>query len=107
MQEAERIGRDLRASRTLGIFGDDEELDHIEMEYRLVLQVGFSEKVTRSFWKRVSTFDFKKLDELADHVYLHPTSLKFVVYTPGVGIKLEERPGEYASKVQDLTAPPR
>lgn len=102
MQEAERLGRELRASKTLGIFGDDEELDHIEMEYRLVLQVGFSEKVTRSFWKKISSFDFKQLDELADHVYLHPTNLKFVTYTPEGGIKLEDAPGEYASKVRDF-----
>lgn len=102
MQEAERLGRELRASKTLGIFGDDEELDHIDMEYRLVLQVGFSEKVTRAFWKKLTTLDFKNLDELSDHVYLHPTNLKFVVYTPTGGIKLEDNPGEYASKVADF-----
>jgi hypothetical protein len=102
MQDAERIGRELRATKTLGVFGDNEELDHIEMEYRLVLQVGFSEKVTRSFWKKISTFDFKALEELADHVYLHPTNLKFVVYTPAGGIRLEDKPADYASRVQDF-----
>ncbi|MCC6464028.1 MAG: ATP-binding protein [Planctomycetes bacterium] len=100
--DAERLGRDLRGKATLGIFGDDEELDHVEMEYRLVLQLEFRESVTRTLMQRVFQFDFRAADHLQGHVYLHPVNLKIAVYTPEGGVRLEDRPDDYASRVRDF-----
>jgi len=102
MQEAERRARDLAGRKTLGLFGADEVLDHVDMEYRLVLQLAFSEKVTRAFFKKLTSFNFDATEELADHVYLHPTSLKLVVFTHEDGIRLEEKPADYASRIRDF-----
>lgn len=102
MQEAERRARDLAGKKAFGLFGDDEELDHVDMEYRLVLQLAFSEKVTRAFFKKLTSFNFDATEELADHVYLHPTSLKLVVFTHEDGIRLEEKPADYASRIRDF-----
>lgn len=101
-REAAQRAEELRAKKTLGIFGDDEQLDRVELEHRLVLQLSFSEKVARGMWTKLTTFNFKDTEELADHVYLHPTNLRFVVYTREEGVKLEEAPGEYASSMRDF-----
>jgi hypothetical protein len=98
--DAERRARELGGkSSFFGLIGEDEELLKTDVEYRLVIQLSFSEKVTRSFIKRVFG---PSHDEMLDHLYLHPFSLKIVVYDPERGITLHEKPGDYASRIVDF-----
>jgi hypothetical protein len=101
-QEAARGAEELRARKMLGVFGDEEHLHGVDLEHRLVLQLSFNEKVTRALWTKLTSFDFSATAERSDHVYLHPTSLRFVVYTREDGIKLEDQPADYASRVRDF-----
>lgn len=101
-QEAARSAEELRARKKLGIFGDDEHVHDVQLEHRLVLQLGFNEKVTRALWTKLTSFDFSATKELVDHVYLHPTNLKFLVYSREDGIHLEDKPADYASSVKDF-----
>ncbi|MCA8914296.1 MAG: ATP-binding protein [Planctomycetes bacterium] len=99
--DAERAAREVRRTSSLfGLIGDDEELDHAELDHRLVIQLGFTEKVTRMFLKRI--FGGRRHDEMLDSVYLHPENLKIVIFDPEGGIRLEERPEEYASRIVDF-----
>lgn len=98
--DAERAAREVRRSASLfGMIGDDEELDHVEIDHRLVIQLSFTEKVTRMFLKRLFG---PRHDEMLDNIYLHPENLKIVIFDPGTGIRLEERPEEYASRIVDF-----
>lgn len=98
--DVERKARELRGRTSFfGLIGEEEELQHAEVEYRLVMQLGFTEKVTRAFIKRLFGRDH---DELVDFVYLHPYSLRIVVYDADKGISLHEQPGEYASRIIDF-----
>jgi hypothetical protein len=100
LNDVERKARDLRGRSALfGLIGEDEELDKTVVEYRLVMQVGFTEKVTRMFLKRIFG---PTHDELVDFVYLHPVSLKIVRYDVERGIALEEKPNDYASRIHDF-----
>lgn len=99
-QEAERIGRAKRSRKMLGVFGDDEVLKGAELEYRMAWQVSFREKVTRMFIKRI--FGGGKYDEFMELVYLHPETLKIVVFSPDEGITLEEHPEERACRIADF-----
>jgi DNA helicase HerA-like ATPase len=100
--DAERLGRELRETKTLGFIGEDEEVVDYETEFRLVLQLSFREKVTRALWQRILSLNLKATDELTDHVYLHPGNLKVVLFDPQDGVLLVEKQGEYASKVVDF-----
>ena len=98
--DAERAAREVRKSRSLfGLIGADEELDRSELDYRLVMQIEFTEKVTRMFLKRLFG---PRHDERLDHVYVHPGNMKIVVFDPASGIRLEEKPGDYASRIIDF-----
>jgi DNA-binding transcriptional ArsR family regulator len=97
--DAERTGRDKRGRAFLGLIGQDEELDRIELEYRLVIQLAFREQVTRALIKRMFG---RRHDEMQDNIYLHPFSLKVVTYDPKDGVRLDERPGDYASRIIDF-----
>jgi hypothetical protein len=98
--DAERAARELRRSSSLfGLVGDDETLDRAEIDHRLVIQLSFTEKVTRMFIKRLFG---PTHDELLDSVYLHPENMKIVIFHPQDGIRLEERPEEYASRIMDF-----
>lgn len=99
-QDAERLGRAKRSRKTMGIFGDDETLQGIELEYRMAWQVSFREKVTRMFLKRI--FGGGKYDEFMEFVYLHPENMKIVVFSMGDGISLEEQPEDRACKIEDF-----
>ena len=101
-QNAEAIGQKFCNNRILEIFGAGEQLVRTELEYRLVLQIKFIEKIKRAFYKKLTSLDFSESDVLVDNVYLHPTNLKFVRYVAGKGVKLLDDPGEYASKVNDF-----
>lgn len=100
--DAERLGRELRETKTLGFIGEDEEVVDYETEFRLVLQLSFREKVTRALWQRILSLNLKATDELTDHVYLHPGNMKVVLFDPEDGVLLVEKQGEYASKVVDF-----
>lgn len=98
--DVERKARELRGRTSFfGLLGEDEVLQRFEIEYRLALQLGFTEKVTRAFFKRLFGRDH---DELVDYIYLHPYNLRIVVYDPGKGISLHEKPGDYASRIIDF-----
>jgi hypothetical protein len=100
LNDVERRARDLRSRSALfGLIGEDEELDKTSVEYRVVVQVGFTEKVTRMFLKRIFG---PTHDELVDFIYLHPVSLKIVQYDAERGITLEEKPHDYASRIVDF-----
>ncbi len=100
LNDVERKARDLRGRSALfGLIGDDEQLEKAEAEHRLVVQVGFTEKVTRMFFKRLFG---PSHDEMVDFIYLHPFSLKIVQYDAGRGITLAEKPAEYASRIVDF-----
>lgn len=99
--DAERAAREVRNRSTLfGLIGDDETLDHAELDYRLVIQLSFTEKVTKMFLRRI--FSRERHDVRLDSVYLHPGNLKIVVFQPGEGIRLENKPEEYASRIVDF-----
>jgi len=99
-QEAERIGRNLRERKLLGLVGGEEELVEIQLEYRALYRVHFREKLRRSFWKRlVSRGEFEHREET---VYLYPRNLQLVVFHPKDGMFLHERPEELASEVEDF-----
>lgn len=98
-RDAERIGQSIAHSKTLGVFGDDEELSNVGLCWLPVFQLSFQEKVTRVLWKRIFGRDH---DEILDNVYLHPQSLKILVYNPSEGITLETKPEEYASRIEDF-----
>jgi hypothetical protein len=98
--DAERAARELRRTSSLfGLIGDDEVLDRAEIDHRLVIQLSFTEKVTRMFIKRLFG---PTHDELLDSVYLHPENMKVVIFHPQDGIRLEDRPEEYASRIMDF-----
>lgn len=97
--DAEKIGRRQRGRSFLGFIGEDEELDRMQLEYRLAIQIGFTEKVTRMFLKRLFG---PRHDEMLDNVYLHPESLKIATFDENDGIALHERPGDYASRIIDF-----
>ncbi|MBX3460739.1 MAG: ATP-binding protein [Planctomycetes bacterium] len=98
--DVERKARELRGrSSFFGLLGEDEDLQSFDIEYRLVLQLGFTEKVTRAFFKRLFGSSH---DEMVDYIYLHPYSLRIVVYDPGKGISLHDKPGDYASRIIDF-----
>ncbi|MEZ5992978.1 MAG: helicase HerA-like domain-containing protein [Planctomycetota bacterium] len=99
--DAERAAREVRNRSTLfGLIGDDETLDHAELDYRLVIQLSFTEKVTKMFLRRI--FSRERHDVRLDSVYLHPGNLKIVVFQPEEGIRLENKPEEYASRIVDF-----
>ncbi|MCP4042478.1 MAG: hypothetical protein GY731_11080, partial [Gammaproteobacteria bacterium] len=98
--EAERLGHNLRERALLGMIGDDEELVDTKMEYRPLYRISFQEKVRRPLWKRL--FSRREFEHRAESVYLHPRSLKLVVFKPGDGISLHERPEELASEIEDF-----
>ncbi|MCC7507876.1 MAG: DUF853 family protein [Planctomycetes bacterium] len=98
--DVERKARELRGRTSFfGLIGEDEELQRAEVEYRLVMQLGFTEKVTRAFIKRLFGRDH---DEMVDFVYMHPYNLRIVVYDGDKGISLHDQPGEYASRIIDF-----
>lgn len=99
--DAERAAREVRNRSTLfGLIGDDEVLDHAELDYRLVIQLSFTEKVTKMFLRRI--FSRERHDVRLDNVYLHPGNLKLVVFHPSDGIRLENKPEDYASRIVDF-----
>ncbi|MCA8911835.1 MAG: DUF853 family protein [Planctomycetes bacterium] len=99
--DAERAARAVRNRSSLfGLVGDDEVLDHAEIGYRLVIQLGFTEKVTKMFLRRI--FSRERHDVRLDNIYLHPGNLKIVVFNPEDGIRLENKPEEYASRIVDF-----
>lgn len=92
-------GHELLRTKVLGLFGEDESLERVEPVHRLVLRLDFEEKVPRSLLQRV----FGESHDLRlGSVYLHPTTLDVLVYTPDKGIRFVAEPGEHASEVRDL-----
>ncbi|MHC4841126.1 MAG: helicase HerA-like domain-containing protein [Planctomycetota bacterium] len=98
--DAMRLGQQKRSRKMLGVFGDDEELQGVELEYRLAWRVSFREKVTRMFIKRI--FGGGRYDEYMEFVYLHPESMKIVVFSTDDGISLVEKPEDRASRIDDF-----
>ncbi|MBZ0136435.1 MAG: DUF853 family protein [Planctomycetes bacterium] len=98
--DAERAAREVRQSGALfGLLGAEEEFERAELSHRLVIQIEFTEKVTRMFLKRLFG---PRHDERLDYVYLHPANLKVVVFDPEGGVKLEDQPERHASRVLDF-----
>ncbi|MCA9653065.1 MAG: DUF853 family protein [Myxococcales bacterium] len=92
-------GHEMLRTKVLGLFGEDESLERVEAVHRLVLRLDFEEKVPRSLLQRV----FGESHDLRlGSVYLHPTTLEVLVYTPDKGIRFVAEPREHASAVQDL-----
>jgi hypothetical protein len=99
--DAERAAREVRRSSSLfGLIGSDETLERAELHHRLVIQIEFTEKVTKMFLKRI--FSRERHDVRLDYVYVHPGNLKVVTFDPEAGITLEERPERHASRVLDF-----
>lgn len=98
--DAERAAREVRRSSSMfGLIGADETLEHAELHHRLVIQIEFTEKVTRMFLKRLFG---PRHDERLDYVYVHPGNLKIATFDPEDGVKLEEQPDRHASRVLDF-----
>ncbi|MFT5469808.1 MAG: hypothetical protein ACI8UO_004930 [Verrucomicrobiales bacterium] len=89
----------LAEGKTLGLFGEEEELDRIELEHRLTLRMKFRERIPRPLLKRLFGANF---DENIDSVYLHPVTLATLVFDPARGISFHDRPDQYASRIQDF-----
>lgn len=92
-------GREHLRSKLLGVFGQDESLDRVELVHRLVYRLDFEEKVQRPLFRRV-------LGDRHDHrlgsVYLHASTLEVLVYTADKGLRFVSAAGEHASEVEDL-----
>ena len=98
--DAERAAREVRRSSSMfGLIGSDETLEQAELHHRLVIQIEFTEKVTRMFLKRLFG---PRHDERLDYVYLHPGNMKIAVFDPEDGVTLEEQPDRHASRVVDF-----
>ncbi|MEM7009855.1 MAG: helicase HerA-like domain-containing protein [Verrucomicrobiota bacterium] len=94
-----KVAQKLAQGKTLGLFGSEEELDNIELEHRLTLRLAFREKIPRPLLKRLFGANF---DEHIDSIYLHPNSLKILVYDDTRGISFHDQPDQYASRIQDF-----
>lgn len=85
--------------KMLGFFGEEEELDSIDLEHRLTLRLKFRERIPRPLLKRLFGPNF---DENIDSVYLHPVTLATLVFDPARGISFHDQPDQYASRIQDF-----
>lgn len=94
-----KVAQRLAQGKTLGLFGSEEELDTIELEHRLTLRLVFRERIPRPLLKRLFGANF---DEHIDSIYLHPISLKILVYDDARGISFHDQPDQYASRIQDF-----
>lgn len=98
--DAERAAREVRRSSSMfGLIGADEKLEKAELTHRLVIQIEFTEKVTRMFLKRLFG---PRHDERLDYVYVHPGNLKIVEFDPQDGITLSDKPERHASRILDF-----
>lgn len=97
--QAVRIGESLRKTKTLGLVGVDETVESLKLEYRMLLRLEFQEKVTRMILYRLFG---QSHEEKLGCVYLHPRSLRVLVYRPSDGMRFEDKPEEHASDVKDL-----
>jgi hypothetical protein len=97
--QAAQIAATLLRTKVLGLLGEDEHLDGVELVHRLVYKLDFEEKIQRSLLRRMFGDTH---DHLIGSVYVHPHDLRILVFSTDKGLRFEERPAEHASAVQDL-----
>lgn len=84
----------------MGMFGFDEHLEGMELFHFMALRLMFRETVQRHFLGRLFG---PSHEEHHDSLYLHPLDLRFVLFHPKRGIRLEsELAHERASAVADF-----
>ncbi len=97
--QAIRVGETLRKTKTLGLMGVDETVESLKLEHRLLLRLDFQEKVTRMILLRIFG---PSHEEKLGSVYLHPKTLRVLVYTPSDGMRFDDKPDDHASDIRDL-----
>jgi hypothetical protein len=97
--QAEKLGREHQAEKKLGILGQDEKFVGAKLEYKLLLQLQFTEKVEKKFFKRLIG---PKMEERKDSVYLHPRTMQIVTYSPNKAVRLLDKTGKVASQIADF-----
>lgn len=100
-EQARAIAQTLCRTRMAGLIGVDESVDALHLEHRLVLRVSFHEMVERAFWQRILG---PSHEERAGAVYLHPSTLDVLIYSPDGGIRWLAQPQEYLTRIVDLDA---
>ena len=96
---ATQIGASMVRTKVLGLIGEDEHLDAVELVHRLVYKLDFEEKIQRSLFRRMFGDSH---DHLLGSVYVHPHDLRILVFSVDKGLRFESRPAEHASAVEDL-----
>ncbi|MCB1875482.1 MAG: DUF853 family protein [Chromatiales bacterium] len=99
-ERAQVLAETYRERRTLGLLGDDEELEELQLEYRLTLRVVFQEKIKHGLWKRL--LGHGEYADLIESVYYHPKRLEILLFDPQTGVRFHQQPDEHASKIVDF-----
>ena len=96
---ARRLAAELARGKLLGLVGQPETLDEVELSHRLVYKLDFEEMVER---QRFGGLLGTRRDQLLGSVYVHPRTCALIVYSPQRGISFDEHPADHASSVVDF-----